>query len=41
MAHTPEEEPKSLPREEELEDLAKILFQLPPDAVETEDLEAG
>ena len=39
MAHTPEEEPRNSPHEGELEELAEFLFQLPPDAVDTEDLE--
>ena len=43
MAHGPEEEPKesSLPSEDELGELADLLFKLPPDAVDTEDLEDG
>ena len=35
MAHGPED----LPLEEELGELAKALFMLPPDAVDTSDLE--
>ncbi len=37
MAHTPEEE--SLPREEDLEELAKEFFKLPPGAIDATDLE--
>lgn len=35
MAHGPED----LPLEEELGELAKAMFKLPPDAVDTSDLE--
>ena len=35
MGHGPEE----LPTEDEMKDLAKALFKLPPDAVDTSDLE--
>ena len=40
MAHTPEDEPKSLPHEEDLEELVTEFFKLPPGAIETDDLEA-
>ena len=39
MAHTPEDEPKSLPHEEDLEELAGKFFRLPPDAIDGSDLE--
>ena len=34
MAYTPEEEPRNSPYEEELEELAEMLLQLPPDAAD-------
>lgn len=37
MEHGPEEQPT----EDELGELAKALFKLPPDAVDTSDLEEG
>lgn len=41
MARTPEEEPKknTLPDEDELGELADLLFKLPEGSVETDDLE--
>lgn len=40
MARTPEEEPKSSqPDDDELGELADLLFKLPENAIDTEDLE--
>ena len=39
MAHGPEEEPRSLPSEEDLEELVTEFFKLPPGGIDTSDLE--